>query len=154
MLKKTLQSLVCFFSFYLLSMLCEYWGWAPAKKAFFCIYVLIVVLFVLYIAAESLIYTTERQGEEHHVSEGVILFFGSTAIILALALLPALVALIARIAFDVDFYTCFVLNMFFVFVYFASSYIFHIDSKENCGSDAERLGEYQESDEGRNTDNK
>lgn len=130
MLKKTLQSLVCFFGFYLFSLLCEYLGWGPAKVAFFFTYLFVVVALVFFIDGEAIVYTVGRQGEEHSVLEGVIIVFGSTIVIGALAAIPMLVSLLAHFMFDVDFFTSFALVMFCAFLCCAVNYIFKEDCKE------------------------
>ena len=119
MLKNLLEYLLFFLVFYVASKLVEFFGLMPATVAFFVMYavlVLIVAVCVFKSCASDTI-NTDVQGQKHATAEVVAVGFFGFFITVAIACLPILAAFIAALLFRISFYTCFAMNIFFIYLF-------------------------------------
>lgn len=119
MIKDLLEYLVFFLFFYVASKLVEFFGLMPATVAFFLMYAvlfLIIAVCVFKNCASDTI-NTDVQGQKHGTVEVVAVGFFGFFITVAIACLPILAAFIAALLFKISFYTCFAMNIFFIYLF-------------------------------------
>lgn len=133
MIKNILEYLVFFLFFYVASKLVEFFGWMPATVAFFVMYAalaLVIAICVFSGCAMNKI-NTDVQGKENGSAECVAIGFLGLFITIAIASLPILAALIAALVFRINFYTCFAMNIFFIYLFGGLFYAFSSNDDED-----------------------
>ncbi len=133
MLKNLLEYLLFFLVFYVASKLVEFFGLMPATVAFFVMYTVLVLIIAVCVfkSCASDTINTDVQGRKHATAEVVAVGFFGFFITVAIACLPILAAFIAALLFRISFYTCFAMNIFFIYLFGGLILAFNSCDEEN-----------------------
>ncbi len=133
MLKNLLEYLLFFLVFYVASKLVEFFGLMPATVAFFVMYAVLVLIIAVCVfkSCASDTINTDVQGRKHATAEVVAVGFFGFFITVAIACLPILAAFIAALLFRISFYTCFAMNIFFIYLFGGLILAFNSCDEEN-----------------------